>query len=124
MDAVILAPSIVSTGIGGIIPFTISEGTGPHTVTLDPGLGTIGPLNYDPVPDEQSIVYALYDFALANRNVDSIYIGYEDTGAFVRTGPIQETHPAGEEFNYDPRVRSWYTNAVSAPNEFVYPLTI
>ncbi|MCK5197450.1 MAG: hypothetical protein KAR21_03825, partial [Spirochaetales bacterium] len=44
VDAVILAPSIVSTGIGGIIPFTISEGTGPHTVTLDPGLGTIGPL--------------------------------------------------------------------------------
>ncbi len=57
VDAVVLAPATVSTGIGGILSFTINGGTDPFTVTLDPDLGTLGPLNYDPVADEYDFVY-------------------------------------------------------------------
>ncbi len=76
--------------------------------------------DFSPNAEEQEIMLAMYDLALVNPNVDSIYIGYDATGAFVRTGPIQEDHPAGEGFNYDPRTRSWYTNATADPGAFVF----
>ncbi|QMS84694.1 PDC sensor domain-containing protein [Candidatus Xianfuyuplasma coldseepsis] len=75
---------------------------------------------FDPPPSEEDIIVSMYDYALINRNVESIYIGYEDTGAFVRTAPIQDTHPAGEGFNYDPRDRLWYTSAVANDGDVVF----
>ncbi len=40
VDAVNILPEIISTGIGGVVQFTISGGTEPYDVDLDPGLGT------------------------------------------------------------------------------------
>ena len=39
VDAVIIQPEIVSTGIGGVIQFTISGGIGPYNIDWDPLLG-------------------------------------------------------------------------------------
>jgi hypothetical protein len=67
VDAVNLEPVIVSTGIGGIIPFTISGGTGPYSVVLDPGLGT-----YNTGTDEYTAVAAGLDIIRVTDSLGQI----------------------------------------------------
>lgn len=75
---------------------------------------------FDPTLEEQSIILSMFDFALINRNVESIYIGYDETGALVRTAPIQDDHDSGLGYNYDPREQAWYKNAVTKDGGFAF----
>lgn len=80
VDAVILSPAIISTGIGGILPFTIYGGTGPHTVALDPNLGNVGSLTYD-----AGTGISYFDYTAIN-------VGFEVIQAMDSIGQITEAY--------------------------------
>ncbi len=94
--------------------FTGSENYTNYTQTVENGFV------YNPNQSEKNIVRAFVEIAKTNQNILYAYIGFEDTGSFVMNSPIMDNIPVGGGFNYDPRTRDWYTNAIAAEGELVF----
>lgn len=76
-------------------------------------------ITFSPVIEEQKIIDIFANFKQAKDEVEFIYMGREN-GSFVMNEPIMDvTVPKEELFNFDPRVRPWYIQAVETPGELI-----
>ncbi len=71
VEAITIAPGLVSTGIGGVVQFRVSGGVTPYiSVVLNPDLGSVSALTYDPGPPEGY----LFDYTAVSSGIESILV--------------------------------------------------
>jgi len=83
-----------------------SDRTTPYTTYLKGSGGLV----WDPGPEEKEIIDLFNDYIQTHPQVEYVYAGFED-GSFVMNDFL------GSGFDYDPRQRPWYVNALSTPGE-------
>lgn len=76
---------------------------------------------YDPGTEEELLIEYLQFYHDTNKITEYVYLGYE-TGEFVMISEIQGNSVPGDEdaFNFDPRIRNWYVQAIASPGELVF----
>lgn len=68
--------------------------------------------SYNPPDDEIAIINVFNRFRLVHSKVEFLYLGLEN-GAFVMNTPLMPVDGSSDQrFNYDPRNRPWYKNAL------------
>lgn len=84
-----------------------------YTSVVDDGF------TYNPSTEELELVEYLQFYHDTNKITEYVYVGYE-TGEFVMIERIQNDTAPGGGFDYDPRIRNWYIQAISKPGEIVF----
>ena len=67
---------------------------------------------YERSVDEEEFREAFHDLMTLRKNFEYIYIGLEN-GTFIMNVPLMDlVNPDSPRYNYDPRTRPWYQNAL------------
>ena len=74
---------------------------------------------YNPNEDEQIITEFFKRYIQANPAISDVFVGFED-GSFIAVNPYNLIGDnSGTIYNFDPRVRPWYTRALANPGEVI-----
>lgn len=74
---------------------------------------------FNPTEEEQEIVDFFVKYKESKKQIEFVYVGFED-GSYNMNTPIMDLSPEADiKFDYDPRKRPWYIKAKNNPGQLV-----